>query len=55
MGDGRLGDIARIREVAGTDAVAVGELANDGQPNGIRKGAQEQDVGGRVAVSWAPV
>lgn len=45
MRDRRLGDIARIGEVARADAVAVRELANDVQPNGIRERGQEQDIG----------
>ena len=48
--DGRLRNVGDVREVAGADAVAGGELAHDGQSDGVGEGRQEANVG--IEMSW---
>lgn len=44
MRDRRLRDVASVREVAGADPVAIGELPDDGQANRVGEGLKELDV-----------
>ena len=45
MADRRLGDVAAGREVACADAVRGGELPQDGEPGGVGRSLEEDDVG----------
>jgi hypothetical protein len=45
VADRRLADAAALAEVAGADAVSLGQLAHEREPDGVGERGEESDVG----------